>query len=86
VIEYISDGLQKANLLETEIRFNKLLKDALTEYVYSECISKRKNVPRSEKDRAKNSFKSELHKAKVIALDLDVNEVMRASRTSTIRP
>jgi hypothetical protein len=86
VVEYISDGLQMANLLETEIRFNKLLKDALTEYVYSECISKRRNVPANEKQRAKASFKTELHKAKVIALDLDINEIMRATRTSTIQP
>ena len=86
VLDYISDGLQMWDLKETEITFHKTMKDALLEYTYNECISKRRNVPANEKHRAKNSFKTTLHKAKIDALDLDINEVIRATRTSTIQP
>ena len=85
VIEYVSDGLGNEDLHDTEIRIHKDLEEVLLKYVYSECISGRRNVPYSEKTRASKEYKTLVHKAKISALALDFNQIIRISRTSTIQ-
>lgn len=77
VLEYISDGLEMENLRLEEITFHKDLRETLYAYVYNECISRRRNVPRNEKDRAKAEYKALRHQAVVIAANFDLNEIMR---------
>ena len=85
VIEYVSDGLGNEDLKDEEIKIHKDLEQALLKYVYSECISGRRNVPATEKRRAKLEYKTLKHEAKIAALNLDYNQIIRVSRTSTLQ-
>ena len=85
VIEYVSDGLGNEDLHDSEIRIHKQLEEALLKYVYYQCISGRRSIPHVEKRRANDEYKTLVHKAKISALALDYNQIVRVSRTSTIQ-
>lgn len=77
VIEYVSDGLQ-AELSGGEVYLHKHLKEALEDFVYYECISRKKNVPNAEKYRANNKYKSSRHKAVLARSDFDLMRISKA--------
>lgn len=77
VLEYISDGLEARDIDEKAITINKQLIEALSDWVYSECISKRRSVPANEKQRARSRYKSTLHKTKIDAANFDINQISR---------
>ena len=77
VLEYISDGLEARDIDESVITINKQLIGVLSDWVYSECIAKRRNVPANEKDRARRRYKSTLHKTKIDAANFDINQISR---------
>lgn len=77
VIEYISDGLESENIDEGQIRIHKNLVETLSDWVYSECIQKRRNVPANEKQRARARYKSTLQKCKIDSADFDINQMFR---------
>ncbi len=83
VMVYITDGLEDLNLKGKDVRINKILYDALWEYTYHGCISKRRSVPLSEKQTSWNRFKTLRHDAKLDTMDFDVNQLMRISGTAT---
>lgn len=83
VLEYISDGVDLEEVREEEIKIHKDLRDAIWEYTYAYCISTRKNVPNNEKIRAKNSFKTLIHKIKIDISSFDLNKINQVARTST---
>lgn len=77
VIEYISDGLSEMLLNNGDVTIHKELKDALISYVYCECISSRRNVRVTDKQIAKDHYKSLLHKAKLDAANFNINEIIQ---------
>jgi hypothetical protein len=83
VLEYISDGLQMYNLREEDITIHKDLVETLSDWVYSECISKRRHVPANEKDRARKRYKTTLHKCKIDSADFDINQMFRLKSAAT---
>lgn len=78
VIEYISDGIDMANLKEEEITIHKNIKDALLKLVYKECIIGRRTVPQNEKYRATQEYKAALHTAKKDNLHFNIAELADA--------
>lgn len=83
VLEYISDGLQMYSLKEEQIIIHKDVVEALADWVYCECISKRRHVPANEKERARKRYKSTLHKCKIDSADFDMNQIFRMAGTAT---
>lgn len=83
VIEYISDGLDAKNIDEKAITINKQLIEVLSDWVYSECIAKRRSVPANEKQRARRRYKSTLHKTKIDAANFDINQISRVLNLSS---
>lgn len=85
VLEYYSDGLFAWGLSEYEmqlqnikpIRIHKDLKEVLIKYVYQEIIGYRRNVPANEKQRAKQEYKTYLHKAKLDRLGFNLYTVSK---------
>lgn len=71
VIEYMSDGLDLENLEEKEIKIHKDLQDAIKWFAISEIVSTRKGVNQYDKTTTRNRYKSEKHKAKILALKFD---------------
>lgn len=82
VIEYVSDGLQN-EMWETEVTVHKYLKVALEDYIYSECISRKRNVPNNEKYRANKKYKSSRHKAVLARSDFDMMRILKHSDSAT---
>ena len=83
VLHYISDGMQMQDLKDTDVKIHKDLKELLIEYIYMKCVSRRRSVPMNEKDRAKGSYKSLLHKAKIDRAQFNIDEIVRAHRTAS---
>jgi len=88
VLEYYSDGLFAWGLSEAEmqmqkikpIRIHKDLKEVLIKYVYQEIIGYRRSVPANEKQRAKQEYKTYLHKAKLDRLGFNLYTVSKMVR------
>lgn len=82
VIKYKSDGLH-AELSGSTIYIHKNLKKALEDYIYSECISRNRNVPDAEKYRANNKYKSSRHKAVLARSDFNMSSILKHSDSAT---
>ena len=82
VIEYVSDGLQN-ELWETEVTVHKYLKEALEDYIYFQCISRKRTVPSNEKERANRKFKSSRHRAVLARSDFDMMRILKHSDSVT---
>lgn len=88
VLEYYSDGLFAWGLSNAEmqlrnikpIRIHKDLKEVLIKYIYQEIIGYRRNVPANEKQRAKQEYKTYLHKAKLDRLGFNLYTVSKMVR------
>jgi hypothetical protein len=88
VLEYYSDGLFTWTMTDCEIeerklkpiRIHKDLKEVLIKYVYQEIVGYRRNVPANEKQRAKQEYKTYLHKAKIDRLDFNLYTVSKIIR------
>nr|WP_315173589.1 hypothetical protein [uncultured Flavobacterium sp.] len=85
VLEYYSDGLFAWGMTDLEIqlrnlkpiRIHKDLKEVLIKYIYQEIIGYRRNVPANEKQRAKQEYKTYLHKAKLDRLGFNLYTVAK---------
>jgi hypothetical protein len=90
VLEYYSDGLFAWTLTDSEIedkklkpiRIHKDLKEVLIKFVYMEIVGNRRNeiVPANEKHRAKQEYKTYLHKAKLDRLGFNLYTASRMVR------
>lgn len=88
VLEYYSDGLFAWGLTELEmqlqnikpIRIHKDLKEVLIKYIYQEIIGYRRSVPANEKQRAKQEYKTYLHKAKLDRLGFNLYTVSKMDK------
>ena len=88
VLEYYSDGLFAWTLTDYEIQEKKLkpirihkdLKEVLIKYVYQEIIGYRRSVPANEKQRARQEYKTYLHKAKLDRLGFNLYTVSKMIR------
>lgn len=88
VLEYLSDGLFAWGLTDAEIqernlnpiRIHKDLKEVLIKFVYQEIIGYRRSVPANEKQRAKQEYKTYLHKAKLDRLAFNLYTVSKMVR------
>jgi hypothetical protein len=88
ILEYYSDGLFAWSLSELEmqqqniapIRVHKDLKEVLMKYVYQEIIGYRRNVPANEKRKAKDEYKTYLHKAKLDRLGFNLYTLSKMIR------
>lgn len=85
LIEYVSDGLEN-NLWGEEIKVHKRVREALQDYIYFECISRRRNVPLFEKRQAENKWLSSRHKAVLDRSNIDLMAVSRISRKKSMIP
>lgn len=71
VIEYLSDGLDLENLEDKEIKVHKHMQDAVKWFAISEIICMRRSVNQYQIRSARNRFKTELHRAKILSLKFD---------------
>lgn len=81
VIRYVSDGLE-GELWAEKVTVHKYLKEALEDYIYYECICRKRNVPMNEKQRANGKYKAAKHKAKMAMADFDMLLISRVMRTA----
>lgn len=94
LLEYYSDGLfawymSDSQRLERElkpVRIHKDLKELLIKYVYQEIIGYRRNVPANEKQRAKQEYKTYLHKAKLDKLGITYYTIGKVNQTIKSNP
>ncbi len=77
VLRYKSDGLQWEKLEESKITVHKTLQEPLRDWIYYSCISYKRNVPQSEKERALRRYKTTAHNAKIIRSNIDLLEISR---------
>ena len=82
VIEYVSDGLSN-ELWETTVTVHKYLKEALEDYIYNECISRKRNVPNNEKYRANQKWKASRHRAVLKRADFDLLRIEKIMNSAT---
>lgn len=83
VFEYDSDGLQ-ANLTEDKIKINKDLVECIKNWAYYACIETKRNVPKNEKDRALDRYKTTLHELKILKSDFDFSQINRVMRSRSM--
>lgn len=80
VLEYISDGVEWDRIHESEIKLHKYLDKALEDLIYYKCISRRRNVPANEKERALRASNTSKHKAKIKLANFDYQAIKRVWR------
>jgi len=85
VLEYDSDGLQ-ADLTDSEITIHKDIEQCVKDWIYTEAISMKRNVPANEKMRARQRYKTSLHQSKLDQIDLNLLQINRTMRTKTMTP
>ncbi len=77
VLKYKSDGLQWEKLDETKITIHKQLLEPLRDWIYYACLSYKRNVPQSEKERALRRYKTTAHNAMIKRSNIDLLEISR---------
>lgn len=77
VVIYFSDGLESERLKNESIKVHKLLIEAVKAGTYYRAIKTKRNVSQSEKNAAKNEYKTYKHKAAIHRSDIDMNEISR---------
>lgn len=85
VVEYVSDGLS-ADLSESEITVHKYIRRPIEDFIYYLAIRRKRNIPQSEKEVAKRTFKTSLHAAKMDMADFDLNQIAKAVRGGNVLP
>lgn len=85
LVEYVSDGLEN-ELWGEEVKIHKDIREALQDYIYSECISRRRNVPLYEKKQAENKWLSSRHKAVITRSNIDIQSIIKLSRKKSMYP
>lgn len=82
VIEYVSDGLE-SDLSDDEITVHKHLRQALRDFVISECVATKRNVSISDKHYWRNRWLASRHRAKLTRADFDMLRISRIMRVRT---
>jgi len=85
LIEYVSDGLEN-ELKGEEVKIHKDIREALQDYIFYECISRRRSVPMHEKKQAENKWLTSRHKAVLSRSNIDFQSIMNLSRKKSIIP
>lgn len=80
VLEYVSDGVDWERIHAKDIKYHKLLYEAMGDLTYYRCIESRRNVPMNEKVRAKNQYKASAHQARIKMANFDLQAISRAMR------
>jgi hypothetical protein len=83
LIEYISDGLENS-LKDEDIKIHKDIREALQDYIFFECISRKRNVPMSEKKQAEGKWLASRHKAAITRSNIDLQAVNKLSRKKSM--
>ncbi|WP_339877051.1 hypothetical protein [Olleya marilimosa] len=77
VLEYRSDGLAKDTYNEGQIKVHKDIFDCLYDYVYWQCLKRKKSVSRGDKRDAHLRFKTSRHEAKLERMKFDLLKLDR---------
>jgi len=80
VLEYVSDGLFTGclGLPEREVRVHKFAEDAVRDSIYYKLIKQRRNVPMSEKIRARKEYYNSRRLAKLRLGSLNYTELIQS--------
>ena len=85
LIEYVSDGLEN-ELKGEEVKIHKDIVDALQDYIFWKCISRKRTVNGNEKALAERTWLSSRHKAVLNRANIDLQSIMKLSRKKSITP
>lgn len=87
VLEYISDGLYVSNCegtTEANIKVHKFAEDALFNYMFYACVRNNRNVPQSEKMRARKEWYNSRRIAKRRIATLRKSEMIQDTKGSSV--
>ena len=85
LIEYVSDGLE-AELKGEDVKIHKELVDALQDYIYWKCISRRRTPNGNEKMIAERTWLASRHRAVMTRANIDLQSIMKLSRKKSMIP
>lgn len=83
VLEYLTDGLEFDTYDEGSIKVHKNTVKTLKDWVYFACIQYKASVPKNEKNRALQRYKTTLHESKIVNAKFDLLQINRALRSSS---
>jgi hypothetical protein len=85
LIEYVSDGLEN-ELKGEEVKVHKDLVHALQDYIFWQCIARKKTPTLGEKKLAENTWLASRHKAVLTRANIDLQSIMKLSRKKSMTP
>jgi len=85
LIEYVSDGLE-SELRGEDVKIHKDIVDALQDYIFWKCISRKRTVNGNEKVLAERTWLSSRHKAVLNRANIDLQSIIKLSRKKSMTP